>query len=81
LITRELIERINYLARKQRYEGLTPEEKEEQQTVRQEYLAAIRARVKNVLDAVVVVDEPGERHLDTCTCSHCQPPEKPPVEH
>ena len=33
------IERINELARKSRTEGLTPEEKAEQQKLRQEYIA------------------------------------------
>ena len=36
------IERINELARKSRTEGLTPEEKAEQQKLRQEYIAAVK---------------------------------------
>lgn len=39
----EKIDRINALARKSRTEGLTPEEKLEQQLLRQEYISAFRA--------------------------------------
>lgn len=56
MITKELIARINELSRKQRTVGLTPEEKEEQQTVRGIYLAGIRAQVKGMLDNIEVVD-------------------------
>lgn len=45
----ELVERINYLARKQRYEGLTDEEKDEQQKLRRQYLDGIR---KQIVDAM-----------------------------
>lgn len=56
MITKELIARINELSRKQRTVGLTPAEKEEQQTVRGIYLAGIRAQVKGMLDNIEVVD-------------------------
>ena len=40
------IDRINELARKSKTEaGLTPEEKEEQAALRQEYVAAVRANL------------------------------------
>lgn len=51
MITVELINKINYLARKQRYEGLSPEELEEQQQVRRQYLDAIRAQVVDTLES------------------------------
>lgn len=49
---KELISRINELARKQRTTGLTAAEKEEQQRLRAAYLADIRAQVKGMLDRV-----------------------------
>ena len=56
MITKELISRINELARKQRTTGLTATEKEEQQRLRAAYLADIRAQVKGMLDRVEIVD-------------------------
>ena len=56
MITKELISRINELARKQRTTGLTAAEKEEQQRLRAAYLADIRAQVKGMLDRVEIVD-------------------------
>ena len=56
MITKELIARINELARKQRTTGLTAAEKEEQQRLRAAYLADVRAQVKGMLDRVEIVD-------------------------
>lgn len=56
MITKELITRINELARKQRTTGLTAAEKEEQQRLRAAYLADISAQVKGMLDRVEIVD-------------------------
>ncbi len=55
----EKIERINALARKSRTEGLTPEEKLEQQMLRQEYISAFRASMIQALDRVEIVEEDG----------------------
>ena len=44
------IARINELAHKSKAEGLTAEEKKEQQLLRQEFLAAIRENVRSQLD-------------------------------
>ena len=57
--------RINELARKSKTVGLTPEEKQEQQTLRQEYIAAFRASAKAQLDSIVLVDEQGNRRKIT----------------
>lgn len=65
MITKELIERINYLSRKSRSEGLTEEEKEEQAKVRRQYVDAIKMRVKDTLDRVEFVDAP-----ESCQCGH-----------
>lgn len=58
------IERINFLARKAKAEGLTPAEKNEQQALRAEYIAAYRRSLRAQLDNRVLVDEDGnERPL------------------
>lgn len=58
------IERINFLAQKAKAEGLTPAEKNEQQTLRAEYIAAYRRSLRAQLDNMVLVDEDGnERPL------------------
>lgn len=56
------IDRINELARKSRTDaGLTPEEKAEQVSLRQEYLAAIRANLTAQLDHTVIQYPDGTR--------------------
>lgn len=58
------IDRINFLARKAKSEGLTDAEKAEQQTLRAEYIAAYRRSLRAQLDNMVLVDEDGnERTL------------------
>ncbi len=46
----KLLDRINELAQKERNEGLTPAEKEEQQRLRQEYLVNFRSNFLGVLE-------------------------------
>ena len=56
------IDRINELARKSKTEaGLTPEEKEEQAALRQEYVAAVRANLTARLDSTVIQYPDGTR--------------------
>ena len=57
----EKILRINALAAKQRTEGLTDEEKQEQAALRQEYLRDFREGMKNMLDGVVIQRPDGSR--------------------
>ncbi len=57
MITKELINEINELSRKQRDVGLTPEEKERQAELRQVYLVGFRENMKNVLDRIEIVDK------------------------
>ena len=57
MITPELLARINFLARKKRSEGLTPEEISEQKKLYDIYLSAIRGQVTNLLDSIEVVDD------------------------
>ena len=57
MITKELLDEINALARKQRSTGLTDEEKIRQNQLRKKYLAGFRENMKNILDRVEIVDE------------------------
>lgn len=58
-MTREKIDRINFLARKSRNEGLTDEEKTEQTNLRNEYRAEFRNSFSDQLSRVKFVDENG----------------------
>ncbi|MBQ5841506.1 MAG: DUF896 domain-containing protein [Clostridia bacterium] len=60
-MTDEKIQRINFLARKSKTEGLTPEELEEQKALRAEYIAGFRASLTAQLDNTVIVDSDGNR--------------------
>ncbi len=55
------IDRINELARKQKSEGLTDEEKEEQFVLRREYIDSFKASLVNQLNSIYVVDEKGNK--------------------
>jgi len=69
LITKELIERINCLSRKQRDGGLSKEEQAEQAQLRQVYLDCIKSRVKDTLDRVEIVDDTTDpKSVCDCGC-------------
>ena len=51
--------RINELYHKSKGEGLTPEEAEEQQNLRKEYIASVKNNLRSQLDNVVVVNPDG----------------------
>ncbi|MFA4885114.1 MAG: DUF896 domain-containing protein [Desulfotomaculaceae bacterium] len=71
MITKELVDRINELARKQRDGGLTREEKTDQKKLREVYLANIRSQV---VDAIESSDlRPQKKHDGACGCEHCAP--------
>lgn len=53
------IKRINELYHKSKAEGLTPAEKEEQQMLRQRYLAAIRGSIRSQLNSIDMEMEDG----------------------
>lgn len=54
------IARINELYHKSQGEGgLTPEEKEEQAALRQEYAASVRANLRGQLDSITIQREDG----------------------
>ncbi len=46
----KLIDRINELARKEKAEGLSEAEKEEQAKLRKEYITAYRASLRGILE-------------------------------
>ncbi|MGO5029817.1 DUF896 domain-containing protein [Candidatus Agathobaculum pullicola] len=58
-MTDEKIARINALAKKAKAEGLTEEEKAEQQALRAEYVASFRQSLKAQLDNTVVLNPDG----------------------
>ena len=58
-MTEEKIKRINALAKKEKSEGLSAEERAEQQILRQEYLAAIRQSLDQALDHTYVQQPDG----------------------
>ncbi|MBR6376398.1 MAG: DUF896 domain-containing protein [Oscillospiraceae bacterium] len=60
-MTQEKIDRINALARKAKAEGLSPEELAERDTLRKEYVAAVKASLTGHLDNTWIVDEKGNK--------------------
>lgn len=57
----EKIKRINELYHKSKAEGLTDEEKQEQATLRAEYVANVRANLRGNLNSIVIQHEDGSR--------------------
>ena len=57
----ETIARINELAKKAKTVGLTPEETEERDRLRKEYLASFRQSLVAQLDNTYLVDEQGNK--------------------
>ena len=58
---KQKLDRINELAKKSKTEELTPEEKQEQAELRQEYINEIRASVGAMLDNTVIQYPDGSR--------------------
>ena len=57
MITKEMIDRINYLAKKSKSEiGLTEEEIAEQKKLREEYIKEFRKNFKEQLNNIEIVD-------------------------
>lgn len=55
------IERINYLAKKSREQGLTPAETAEQAKLRRAYIDAYKRNLTAQLDNTYIVDEAGNK--------------------
>ncbi|OPX84689.1 MAG: hypothetical protein A4E53_03746 [Pelotomaculum sp. PtaB.Bin104] len=70
MLEKGLVDRINYLARKQRDGGLTEEEKREQHELRQKYLAHIRSQVVEALESAGFRPK-NRKHGDACGCETC----------
>ncbi|QCX32517.1 DUF896 domain-containing protein [Caloramator sp. E03] len=62
MITKEQIQRINELYKKQVNEGLTEEEKIEQQMLRRLYVEAVKENLRAQLENIKIVDEKGYKH-------------------
>lgn len=60
-MVKEKIDRINYLAAESKVRELTAEEREEQASLRQEYLAEIRASLSATLGSTVIERPDGTR--------------------
>jgi len=60
-MTEELIKRINFLSIKSKEEGLSEEEKKEQENLRKEYIRQFKQGMLNTLDNVYIVDKDGNK--------------------
>ncbi|MBR4295232.1 MAG: DUF896 domain-containing protein [Clostridia bacterium] len=58
---KESIERINFLARKSKAEGLNDAEKEEQKKLREQYIAEFRLSFGGILENTVIQYPDGTR--------------------
>lgn len=58
-MTEEKIERINVLARKAKAEGLTEEEKAEQQALRREFIDDFKRNLRGTLDNISIQENDG----------------------
>ena len=60
MMSKDKLNRINYLAKKSKTNGLTEEEKQEQKILRKEYLKNIRKSFTNQLSTLTVIDPEGK---------------------
>lgn len=58
---REQIDRINELARKARFVGLTPDEEKERAALRRAYIDSVLGNLQAQLDNTYIVDEQGNK--------------------
>ncbi len=56
MLSKEKLDRLNFLARKAKDKGLSEQEKKEQQELRQEYLKNFRESFRKQLDSIEIVD-------------------------
>lgn len=60
-MNKEKIDRINFLARKQKAEGLTQEEKQEQFELRREYIESYKRSLVSQLENTYIVEQDGTK--------------------
>ena len=60
-MTQEKIDRINFLARKQKAEGLTVEELAEQKVLRREYIESFKNSLISQLENTYIVEPDGTK--------------------
>ena len=60
-MTQEKIDRINALARKQKTEGLTEEEKKEQYILRREYIESFKQSLIGQLENTYIIEPDGTK--------------------
>ena len=63
MLSKDKIDRINHLARKSKGEGLTDDEKNEQDSLRKEYIEKFREHFKGHLTRVKFVEDLTEEEL------------------
>ena len=63
MLSKDKIDRINHLARKSKGEGLTDDEKNEQDSLRKEYIEKFREHFKGHLNRVKFVEDITEEEL------------------
>ena len=61
MLEKNKLDRLNELARKKRCELISPEESEELETLRKEYLANFRNHFQDILDNTYIQDEKGDK--------------------
>lgn len=64
-MTQEKIDRINFLARKKKAEGLTEEELKEQAILRREYIDSFKASLVSQLENTYIVEPDGTKRKVT----------------
>ena len=69
-MTEEKIQRINDLYHKSKAEGLTEQEKKEQDLLRKEFIADVRGSLRRQLDNIDIVEKDGSVHNLSETYGH-----------
>ena len=71
MITKEDIDRINFLSKKSKEQELSEEEKVEQLALRRKYIDYIKSQVKVQLDSIEYVEDKHECGSGcSCSCGH-----------
>ena len=60
-MTKEQIDRINELARKARFLGLTPDEEKERAALRRAYIDSVLGNLQAQLDSTYIIDGQGRK--------------------